>query len=130
MLRYEQGWGEIRFAFSDNHEQDRQPYRLMSNQLYVIAIHNSYYLTSSANKLQTRAREGNQAGFYKHLKTMGLEGKRERSSAYVKDKDGVILRDVEIIRERCVRWFHTPLNAKCSIRTLPKGLTSGPRTCH
>ena len=34
-------------------------------------------------KLETRAREGDQAGFYKHLKTMNLEGKRDRSSAYV-----------------------------------------------
>ena len=32
-------------------------------------------------KLGTRAREGDQAGFYKHLKTMNLEGKRDRSSA-------------------------------------------------
>ena len=43
---------------------------------------------------------------------MNLEGKRDRSSAYVKDENGVLLRDVEIIRERWVRWFHTLLNAK------------------
>ena len=63
-------------------------------------------------KLETRIREGNQAGFYKHLKTVNLEGKRDRSSAYVKDKNSVLLRDVELIRERWVRWFHTLLNAK------------------
>ena len=40
------------------------------------------------------------AGFYKHLKTMNLEGKRDRSSAYVKDENGVLLRDVDLIRER------------------------------
>ena len=43
---------------------------------------------------------------------MNLEGKRDRSSAYVKDENGVLLRDVELIRERRVRWFHTLLNAK------------------
>ena len=43
---------------------------------------------------------------------MNLEGKRHRSSAYVKDENGVLLRDVELIRERWVRWFHTLLNAK------------------
>ena len=43
---------------------------------------------------------------------MNLEGKRARSSAYVKDENGVLLRDVELIRERWVRWFHTLLNAK------------------
>ena len=62
-------------------------------------------------KLETRTREGDQAGFYKHLKTMNLEGKRDHSSAYVKDENGVLLRDVELIRERWVRWFHTLLDA-------------------
>ena len=59
-------------------------------------------------KLETRTREGDQAGFYKHLKTTNLERKRNRSSAYVKDVNGVLLRDVELIRERWVRWFHSP----------------------
>ena len=60
-------------------------------------------------KLETRSREGDQAGFYKHLKTMNLEGKRDRSSAYVKHENGILLKDVEVIRERWVRWFHTLL---------------------
>ena len=63
-------------------------------------------------KLETRTREGDQAGFYKHLKKINLEEKRDCSSAYVKDENGVLLRDVELIRERWVRWFHTLLNAK------------------
>ena len=54
-------------------------------------------------KLEIRTREGDQAGFYKHFKTINLEGKRDRSSAYVKDENGVLLRDVELIRERWVR---------------------------
>ena len=80
-------------------------------------------------KLETRTRESDQAGFYKHLKTMNLEGKRDRSSAYVKDENGVILRDVELIRERWIRWFHTFLNAK-SPRLDPniaEGLDQGPK---
>ena len=63
-------------------------------------------------KLETRTREGDQAGFYKHLKTVNLEGRRDRSSAYVKDENGVLLRYVELIRERWVGWIHTLLNAK------------------
>ena len=63
-------------------------------------------------KLETHTREGDQAGFYKRLKMMNLEAKRDRSSAYVKDENGVLLRDVELIRERWVWWFHTFLNAK------------------
>ena len=54
-------------------------------------------------KFETHTRQGDLAGFYKHLKTMNLEGKRDRSSAYVKDESGVLLRDVELIRERRVR---------------------------
>ena len=47
-------------------------------------------------KLETRTREGDQAGFYKHLKTMNLEAKRDRSSAYVKYEIGVLLRGVNL----------------------------------
>ena len=40
-------------------------------------------------KLETRTQEGDQAGFYKNLKTMNLKGKRDRSSACVKyENDG------------------------------------------
>ena len=79
-------------------------------------------------KLETRTREGNQAGFYKHLKTMNLEGKRDHSSAYVKDENGVLLRDVELIRERWVRWFHTLFDAKSPRLDLniAKGLDQRP----
>ena len=63
-------------------------------------------------KLKTRAREGDQAGFYKNLRTMNLEGKRYRSSAFVKDENDLLLRDVKLISERWARWFHTLLNAK------------------
>ena len=62
-------------------------------------------------KLEIRKREGDRLGFYKHLKMMSLEGKGDRSSAYVKNENGVLLRDIELILERWVRWFHTLLNA-------------------
>ena len=61
-------------------------------------------------KLEAPIREGDQAGFYKHVKTISEEGKRDRSLAYVNDDNGVLLRDVELIRERWVWWFHTLLN--------------------
>ena len=77
------------------------------------------FFTNFVRKLETRAREGDQASFYKRLKTTKLEGRRDRSSAYVKSENGVLLRDVELIRERWVRWFHSLLNAK-SPRLDPK----------
>ena len=56
-------------------------------------------------KLETRLREGDQAGLYKHLNTTNLEGKRYRSFrvACIKYEGGVLLRDVELVRERWVR---------------------------
>ena len=64
-------------------------------------------------KLETSTLEGDQVGFCKHRKTMNLEGKRDRSSAYVKDENGVFLRGVELINGQWVWWFHKSfLNAK------------------
>ena len=82
-------------------------------------------------KLETRNREGDQAGFYKYLKTMDLEGKRDRSPAYVKDENGVVLRDVELIRERWVRWPHTLLNGKSPKLdpNIAEGLDQWSETC-
>ena len=47
-----------------------------------------------------RKLEGDQAGLYKHLKPMSLEGKRNRSLAHIKDEDGILEKRVELIRER------------------------------
>ena len=63
-------------------------------------------------ELKPRTREVDQAGFYRHLKTVNLEEKRDRRLSYVKDKNGVLSRDDEPISERWVRWFHTLLSAK------------------
>ena len=59
-----------------------------------------------------RIREGDQFGFYKHLKGMDVEGKRTFDSQYIKDEEGRLLRDNALIRERWVRWFHKLLNTK------------------
>ena len=48
-----------------------------------------------------------------------LEGKRDRTLAYIKSEGGIILKNVQLIRERWVPWFHTVLNAK-SPRLDPK----------
>ena len=52
--------------------------------------HNLVYATFFwyfVRKLEICTREGGQVGFYKHLKTINLEGKRPRSSAYAKDEN-------------------------------------------
>ena len=63
-------------------------------------------------KLETRVREGDQAGLYKHLQMINLEGKQYLSWAYIEDEDGILLTDVDLICEGWLRWFHTFLNAK------------------
>ena len=41
-----------------------------------------------------------------------MKVKRDRSSAFVKEENGVLLRDIKLIRERSVRWLYTLLSAK------------------
>ena len=54
--------------------------------------------------LETRVREGDQAVSYKHLKTMNFNGKQART-LYIKDEDGILLRDGKLVREQWVRLF-------------------------
>ena len=86
------------------------------------------FFWAHVRKIEAYVREGNQAGFYKHLKTMNLEGKRDRSSQFIKDERGSLLRGVELIRERWVQWFHTLLNTKSPKfdRNIAEGLEQWP----
>ena len=61
------------------------------------------FFWAHVRKLEERIRKGDQAGFYEHLKTINLEGKRDRSSQLIKDEDVNLLQDVELICERWVR---------------------------
>ena len=49
-------------------------------------------------KLEASVREGNHTGFYRRLKTINCEGKRDHNSQFIKDEHGSMLRDVELIR--------------------------------
>ena len=52
-------------------------------------------------------------GFYKHLKgTVGMEGTRVKEEQYIRDEDGILLRNKGEIRSRWVRFFNTLLNQK------------------
>ena len=61
-------------------------------------------------QLEVRIKEGDQAGFYKHLKEMDLEGRRSCSVIYIKDEECILLQDIELIRDRWVQWFSTLLS--------------------
>ena len=62
------------------------------------------------SQIEGRIREGDQFGFYKHLKGMDVEEKRTFNSQYIRDEEGRLLRDIGLIRERWVRWFYKLLN--------------------
>ena len=86
------------------------------------------FLWDFVRKLETCARDGKQAGFYKLLKTTNLEAKRDRGSADIKDEDDICLGDFELVRERRVRWLHTLLNAKLLklVSNIAEGLDEWP----
>ena len=64
------------------------------------------------SQLEKRIREGDQFGFYKHLKEVDVEGKMTFNSQYIRDEEGRLLRNIGLIRERWVRWFHKLQNTK------------------
>ncbi|CAB1099912.1 unnamed protein product [Ectocarpus sp. CCAP 1310/34] len=63
-------------------------------------------------QLEKKRREGDQAGFYRHLMMIDVEGKRSFISQNIKDEDGNVLRDPTFIRQQWARWFHKLLNTK------------------
>ena len=64
------------------------------------------------SQLEGRIREGDQFGFYKHLKGMHVEVKKTFNSQYIKNEEDRLLRDNALTGERWVRWFHKLLNTK------------------
>ena len=55
--------------------------------------------------LEGRIREGDEFGFYKHLKGMDVEGKRTFNSQHIQYEECQLLRDNALILERWVRRF-------------------------
>ena len=50
-------------------------------------------------QLGIRVRQGDQTDLYKHLRKTNLEWERDRISAYIKYEVGILLRDVNLLRE-------------------------------
>ncbi|CAB1118029.1 unnamed protein product [Ectocarpus sp. CCAP 1310/34] len=70
------------------------------------------FFEGDVRQLEKKSREGDQAGFYRHLNMIDVEGKRSFTSQNIKDEDGKVLRDPTFIRQRWARWFHKLLNTK------------------
>ena len=100
-------------AYAQNNSNLRKAVKLAGKKLWkVFKASVSSFFWAFVRKLQTRGRHGDQAGLYKHRKAMTLKGTQGSSLVYINDEDGILLSDVELIRERWVQWFHTLLNAK------------------
>ena len=78
-------------------------------------------------QLEGRIREGDQFGFYEHLKGMGVEGKMTFNSQHIRDEEGRLLRDIGLIRERWVTWCYKLLNTKSP--TLNLTITNELKVC-
>ena len=63
-----------------------------------------------------------ETGFFQHLKSMEVEETRKVESQCIRDEDGRLLRDKDLITQRWARFFHSLLNAKAE--TLDPGITS------
>ena len=62
------------------------------------------------SQLEARIKDGDQSGFYEHLRETNFKGKKSCSSQYTKDAEGSLLRDMGLIRDRWVQWFSSLLN--------------------
>ena len=57
------------------------------------------------SQLEVHIKDGDQAGFNKHLKRTDLERRRSCSVQYIKDAEDRLVRDMGLIRDRWVEWF-------------------------
>lgn len=67
------------------------------------------YLREFTDRTAELTRAKDQTGLYQHIKYLELEG---RSSTFIKNAAGVLLRDTPSILLRWKTWFQTLLNAK------------------
>ena len=77
----------------------------------VIGASVNSHFNQFVTELERIIASGDQRGFYKHLKgAVGTEGMRVKEEQYMRDEDGILLRNKGEIRRRGVRFFNTLLN--------------------
>ena len=57
-------------------------------------------------------RQRNQRGFYQRCKFLNIEDTRKVNSQYIRDEEGIMLRDPGLVLGRWARFFGTLLNSK------------------
>ena len=58
------------------------------------------FFEACVRQLEGHIREEDPFGFYKHVKEMNVEGIRTFNTQYIRDEEGTLLQDIELIRER------------------------------
>ena len=65
-----------------------------------------------AQGMEKDLRQRDQMGLYQHCKFLNIEDTRRVNSQYIRDEEGIMLRDPELVRGRWARFFGTLLNSK------------------
>ena len=65
-----------------------------------------------AQGMEKDLRQRDQMGLYQRCKFLNIEDTRRVNSQYIRDEEGIMLRDPELVRGRWARFFGTLLNSK------------------
>ena len=70
------------------------------------------FLESHVQGMEEDFRQRDQRGLFQRIKSLNLENTRKVSSQYIRDGEGIMLRDPELVLGRWVRSFGTLLSSK------------------
>ena len=70
------------------------------------------FLERHAQGMEKDLRQRDQMGLYQRCKFLNIEDTRKVNSQYIRDEEGIVLRDPELVLGRWARFFGTLLNSK------------------
>ena len=70
------------------------------------------FLERQFQGMEEDLRQHDRRGIFQRLKSLNIENTRKVSSKYIRDEEGMMLRDSGLVLGRWARFFGTPLNAK------------------
>ncbi|CAM9376957.1 unnamed protein product, partial [Ascophyllum nodosum] len=70
------------------------------------------FLERHAQGMEKDLRQRDQMGLFQRCKFLNIEETRKVNSQYIRDEEGIMLRDPELVRGRWARFFGTLLNSK------------------
>ena len=70
------------------------------------------FLERHAQGMEKDLRQRDQMGLFQRFKFLNIEDTRKVNSQYIRDEEGIMLRDPELVRGRWARFFGTLLNSK------------------